>query len=136
MEEGAGCADGGVGFVEDRGEGMEDVGRVWGHVEGDGDVPAGRPGGESGGVVEEDLVGPRLDEQRRQPGQVGEPGTDWGVGWVATGGVVGSEAAQPGCGEGRVGSADAFAVVLSPARVRSTHGDIIRRTLAAAVRPR
>jgi len=60
-----------------------------GHLEGvllseeqtDADVGAGLPSpiGEEPAVVEEGLVAPGLDVQRRQPGQAGVQGTDEGI---------------------------------------------------------
>jgi hypothetical protein len=60
---------------------MRDAG---GDVEGDLDVGGGGLAGQADRVVEEDLVGASLDDQRRQAGQVGEDGADQG----GRGGVV------------------------------------------------
>src|SRR5690348_13076476 len=67
-------------FVEDRGIGLEDVRHPGGDVEGDRDVGGGGLPGEPDSVVEEDLVGPGLDDQWRQPGQVSEYRADQGEG--------------------------------------------------------
>src|SRR5258705_1152654 len=59
-------------FVEDRGVRLEDVRYPRGDVEDDLDVGGGSLTRETEGVVEEKLVGSGLDDQGRQPGQVGE----------------------------------------------------------------
>jgi hypothetical protein len=51
-------------LIEDRVIGLEDVGHSSRDVEGDIDVSAGRLPGQADGVVEEDLVGSALDDQR------------------------------------------------------------------------
>ena len=61
-------------FVEDRVVGLEDVRHPRGDVEGDLDVGGGGLSGEADRVVEQNLVGSGLDDQRRQAGQVGEDG--------------------------------------------------------------
>jgi len=56
-----------------------------GDVEGDLDVGGGGLSRQADGVVEENLVGSGLDDQRRQAGQVGEDGADEansGVVWL------------------------------------------------------
>ena len=63
-------------LVEDRVIGLEDVRHPGGDVEGDRDVGDSGLPGEADGVVEENLVGSGLDDQRRQAGQVGEDGAD------------------------------------------------------------
>src|ERR1700733_1735141 len=55
-------------FVEYRVIGLEDVRHPRGDVQGDLDVGSGGLPGEADGVVEEDLVGPGLDDQGRQAG--------------------------------------------------------------------
>ncbi len=52
----AGAREGGVAFVEHRGESLEHVRDARCDFECDGDIGRGGAGGESGGVVEEDLV--------------------------------------------------------------------------------
>lgn len=52
----AGAGQGGVGFVEHRGEPLEHVRDARCDFEPDGDIGRGGAGGEPGGVVEEDLV--------------------------------------------------------------------------------
>ena len=52
----AGAGQGGVAFVEHRGEPLEHVRNAGCDLERDGDVGRGGAGGEPGGVVEEDLV--------------------------------------------------------------------------------
>jgi hypothetical protein len=52
----AGAGQGGVAFVEHRGESLEHVWDAGRDFEPDGDIGRGGAGGESGGVVEEDLV--------------------------------------------------------------------------------
>ena len=59
-------------FVEDRVVGLEDMRDPRGDVEGDLDVSAGGLSRQAEGVVEENLVRSGLDDQGRQPGQVGE----------------------------------------------------------------
>src|SRR4051794_6918836 len=63
-------------FVEDRVIGLEDVGHPRCDVERDLHVGSDGLLRESDGVVEENLVSPGLDDQRRQAGQVGEYGAD------------------------------------------------------------
>ena len=62
----SGSVQGGGRFVEDRVEGLEDVRDAGGDVEGDFDVGGGGLVGQADGVVEENLVGSGLDDQRRQ----------------------------------------------------------------------
>ena len=52
----AGAGQGGVAFVEHRGESLEHVRDAGCDFERDGDIGRGGAGGEPGGVVEEDLV--------------------------------------------------------------------------------
>ena len=59
-------------FVEDRVVILEDVRHLGGQVEGDRDVGGGGLLREADGVVQEDLVGPGLDDQGRQARQVSE----------------------------------------------------------------
>src|ERR1700687_3798188 len=64
-------------FVEHRREGLEDVRHPRGDVEDDLDVGGGGLSREADGVVEENLVTSGLEDQGRQPGQVGEYRTTW-----------------------------------------------------------
>src|SRR6185312_6942139 len=63
-------------LVEDRIEALEDVRHPGGDVEGDLDVGGGGLPREADGVVEENLVRSRLNDQGRQAGQVGEDRAD------------------------------------------------------------
>jgi hypothetical protein len=56
--------------------GLEDVGHPGGDVEPHIDVGGGGLSREADGVLEENLVRSRLDEQRWQAGQLGEDGAD------------------------------------------------------------
>jgi hypothetical protein len=76
-------------FVEDLVIGLEDVRHPGGDVEGDLDVGGGGLPGQADGVVEENLVGPGLDDQGRQAGQVGEYGADEAESGVLSRRVVG-----------------------------------------------
>ena len=66
-DEPGGPVEGGVGFVEEGGEGLEDVRDAGSDVQDDGHVVGCGLRGEAGGVVEEHLVRSGLDQQRGQP---------------------------------------------------------------------
>ncbi|MEU9993177.1 hypothetical protein AB0E10_41825 [Streptomyces sp. NPDC048045] len=65
-QEGRRTVERGTDFLQDGGEGLEDMRDTGGDVECEGGVIAGCAGREAQGVVEEDLVGAGPDEQRRQ----------------------------------------------------------------------
>jgi hypothetical protein len=72
----SGSVQGGGGFVEDGGVGLEDVRYPGGDVEGDGDVGGGGLAGEADGVVEEHFVGSGLDDQVQGRQTSGSDGPD------------------------------------------------------------
>ena len=59
-------------LIEDRVSGLEHVRNPGGDVQGDVDVGDRRLPGQADGVIEQNLVRPGLDDQRRQAGQVRE----------------------------------------------------------------
>jgi hypothetical protein len=89
-------------FVEDRVIGLEDVRNSRGDVEGDVDVGEGSLLGETEGVVEENLVSPGLDDQRRQAGQVGEERADEAESGVLSRQVIGDAGFEEFTAEQRV----------------------------------
>ena len=74
-----------------------------GDVKGDLDVGGGSLPREPDGVVEENLVRSGLDDQRRQPGQVGEYGADKAEGRILPRRVVGDSSGEALQAEQRVG---------------------------------
>jgi len=88
LDEAGDPVEGGVAFVEEGGECLEDVRDTGGDVQDDGHIVGCCLAREAGGVVEEHLVRSGLDQQRRESGEVGEDGADQGVGWVCASQVV------------------------------------------------
>ena len=92
-------------LVEDRIEALEDVRHPGGDVEGDLDVGGGGLPREADGVVEENLVRSRLNDQGRQAGQVGEDRADEAKSGVLSRRVVGDPGLEVLPAEQRVGLA-------------------------------
>jgi hypothetical protein len=66
-------------LVQDGGEGLDDVGNPGRDLQGDLHVAGGGAGCQPDGIIEQDLIGPALDEEWRKTGQVGETGLARGV---------------------------------------------------------
>jgi hypothetical protein len=89
-------------LVEQPVKGLEDVRNPRGDVKGDLDVGGGSLPREPDGVIEENLVRSGLDDQRRQPGQVGEYGADKAEGRILPRRVVGDSSGEALPAEQRV----------------------------------
>jgi hypothetical protein len=92
---GEGGGGGQRGVVERRGEPLEDVRDLGPDLQLDRHVVLGGAGGQSYGVVQQDLVRTDLDEQGREPRQVGEDRAGQGRGGVGLAQVVAGADLQP-----------------------------------------
>ena len=129
-----GSVQGGGRFVEDGVKGLEYVRHPGGDVEGNRHVGSGGLPGEADGIVEQDLMGPGLDDEGRPAGQVGEDGADQAKSRVLPRRVVGGPVLEALPAEQRVGTR--FVSMVAPAKVRSAYGDINKAAAAAAGRDR
>jgi hypothetical protein len=93
--EGGGGLQRGVGLVEHHGERLEDVRYLGPDLQFDVDVVFGGAGCQPYGVVQQDLVRADLDEQGREPRQVGEDRAGQGRGGVGLAQVVAGADLQP-----------------------------------------
>ena len=132
-EEAARAVEREVRLVEPSGEVLEDVGRAGDDLERHVHVRRGRAGREPGGVVEQDLVGPHLDEQRRQTGQVGQERAHAGSAgsWSRD---VARRRTRRRPPRRRSGRPPPWRAGSRPPSVRSTHGDMTT-TAAGCGRP-
>src|SRR5580704_2294266 len=71
-QEPSGSVESSARFVKHRGKALEDVGHSRDDLKRDLDVGGGGLSRQANGVIEENLVTTRLNDQRRQVGQVGE----------------------------------------------------------------
>jgi hypothetical protein len=89
-------------LIDHRVKGLEDVRHPGSDVEGDLDVGGGGLPRQADRVVEENLVRAGLDNEGRQPGQVGEYGADQAKGRVLPRRVVGDPGGEALPAEQRV----------------------------------